>query len=1229
MSPLRNWQRALGLALPVAFSFGVFAAPRLTPLESPIGDGKPGFTRLAEAQTGIAFTNRVPAERWLTNQIYLNGSGVTAGDVDGDGRPDAFFAGMAGGSALFRNLGGWKFTNITASAFPPDAWRNLDASGCVLADLDGDGDLDLVVNTVGQGTRLWFNDGKGRFTEASPINPGRGGMSLAVADVDGDGDLDLYVANYRTSSLRDDPVPNLKARTEGGRTRIVSYNGRSTGEPDLVGRFTFTPGGIRENGEPDVLFLNDGQGHFTPVSWTDGAFLDEDGKPLAAVPYDWGLSCLLRDFTGDGRPDLYVCNDFQSPDRIWINETVPGGPLRFRAASSLAIRSVSAFSMGVDVADVNRDGHDDLFALDMLSHDHVRRNVQVDGIPPNLAEIGRLADRLQFSRNTMQLGRGDGSFAEISRLAGLAASEWSWTPAFLDVDLDGWEDLLISNGHELEMMDADIIERAEVEKSRRKLSAREQLELRRMFPRNNVTKAAFRNNRDLTFTDVSKEWGFDLAEVSHGLALADLDGDGDLDVLLNNLNGAAAILRNNTAAPRLAVRLHGAGANTHGLGAKLRVLGGPVAQSQEMVAGGRYLSSDDAMRTFAAGNAPTLTVEATWRSGRRSVVENVKPDQLVEISEADAIASPAPNSPLPAPLFSDASSALSHTHHEEPFDDFARQPLLPRNLSQAGPGATWADLDGDGRDELLLGSGANGTLNVFHNDGGGKFSALTNAVLAKPVPRDLTTVLTSGPLILAGSANYEDGLTNGGTLRLWDLGRDAAGGSVLGQDFSVGPLALADVDGDGTLELFLGGRALPGRWPEPAPSLLMKSVNGRFTVLQRFDALGLVNGACFTDFDGDGDADLVLATEWGPIRVFRNGAGKFTEITQQLGLAAHTGWWNSVTTADLDEDGRPDLIAGNWGWNLFPAVTPANPAQPQLPTEPVRRCRFGDLNGDGVTDLIESYFDAAGRELPVRRADAAFAALPFLRDRFPTRAAYGAATLGELYGEALVKLPVLEARWFATTVFLNRGDHFEAHALPPEAQFSPAFGLAVADFDGDGHEDVFLAQNFFPVHREDARQDAGRGLLLRGDGHGNLTPVSGEASGLLVHGEGRAAAVADFDGDGRPDLVVTQNGAATKLFHNTGAKPGLRVQLEGAGANPHAIGASVRLAYGERRGPWREIHVGAGYWSGDSPTVVLGLAGTPTRIEVRWPGGKLTATDLAAGVTAVSLDPEGHGRQLR
>ena len=268
------------------------------------------------------------------------------------------------------------------------------------------------------------------FTPGAILNPGRAGSSLSLADADGDGDLDLYVVNYRKETVRDDPGAKYSVREENGRQRIVAYNGRSTAEPELVGRFTMTPGGPRENGEPDVLYLNDGKGGFSEVSWTGGAFLTFTGRPLDSAPQDWGLSVLFRDLTGDGRPDLYVCNDFQSEDRFWINETSPGGTLRFRAAAPMVLRHTSAFSMGIDAADIDRDGIDDFLVVDMLSRDHRRRNTQMDGVPPGFYQPGVWDDRPQFSHNTLFLGRGDGTFAEIGRLAGLSASEWSWTPIF-------------------------------------------------------------------------------------------------------------------------------------------------------------------------------------------------------------------------------------------------------------------------------------------------------------------------------------------------------------------------------------------------------------------------------------------------------------------------------------------------------------------------------------------------------------------------------------------------------------------------------------------------------------------------------------------------------------------------------------------------------------------------------------------------------------------------------
>jgi len=1187
---------------------------RFRPLEPPTG-GKPGFTQLSPATTGIDFTNVLSQARHLTNQIYLNGSGVAAGDVDGDGLCDLYFCGLDRPNALYRNLGNWRFQDITAEAGV--ACAGLDSTGAVFADIDGDGDLDLIVNTIGHGTHIFLNDGKGHFTElspGSPINLNRGGMSLALADIDGDGDLDLYVANYRIDTIRDMPRARIKGQYVNGAPTVASFNDRPVTSPDLVGRFTLEPNGkLVEHGEVDALFLNDGQGHFSAVSFTDGRFLDEDGRPLAAPPYDWGLSVMFRDLNGDGYPDLYVCNDFQSPDRIWMNN----GKGQFRALPRLALRHTSRFSMGVDVADINRDGRDDIFVADMLSRDHFRRQVQVGELVPYFSQPGLFEERPQYSHNTLQLNRGDGTYAEIAWFAGVEASEWSWMPVFLDVDLDGYEDLLITNGAERDGMNGDVIQQGERMKKTGNLSERELLEGHRLFPRLPTPKAAFRNRGNLTFEDVSAAWGFASPSVSQGMALADLDNDGGLDLVINNMNGPAGIFRNNSGAPRVAVRLKGLAPNTRGIGAKLTMREGAVPiQTQEMICGGRYLSGDDNLRVFAAGSLTNrMTLEIFWRSGKRSVIHEVKPNFLYEIDESAAVATTGSVPPAPAqPYFEDLSQLLGHKHHQEAFDDFARQPLLPNKLSQLGPGVAWDDVDQDGWDDLVIAGGLGGQLAVYRNDGHGGFTPMTNAPLTRTVLRDQTTVVGLQGTLLAGSSNYEDGLTNGGAIRVYDLRRNASGEGVLGQASATGPLALGDVDGDGYLDLFVGGRVVPGRYPEPATSLLLRNERGRFVPMQRFEKLGLVSGAVFSDLDGDGMPELILACEWGPIRVFRNHSGQFEEVTEKLGLARYTGWWNGVTTGDVDGDGKLDIIASNWGLNSHYRASPEEP----------RRIYFGDLAGSGGVDLIECYWDAGLRkELPDRNLRAVSAALPFILERTPTFESYGRATVAEIYGERLQHTARLEVNTLASMVFLNRGDHFEPVNLPQEAQWSPAFGVCVGDFDGDGNEDIFLSQNFFAVNPDGTRQDAGRGLWLKGDGAGRFTAVPGQQSGVLVYGEQRGCALGDYDGDGRVDLVVSQNGAETKLFHNVRGKPGLRVRLKGPAANARAIGASMRLVYGEKFGPLREIHAGSGYCSQDSAVQVLGKSEQPTGLWVRWPGGKITHSPLPAGARAVEVDTTG------
>ena len=1187
--------------------------------------GQTGFSRLPSAGTGLTFSNHVSIDRYTTNQVFLNGSGVAAGDIDGDGWCDLFFAGLEGRSRLYRNLGGWKFADVTKSSGID--LTALDATGAAFADLDGDGDLDLAVNSFNGGTHIFLNDGAGRFTKQLPLNPKKCGASIALADLDGDGDLDLYIANYRGVTMRDEPKARFRVNNDTGHTAILEYQGRPVTEPSLVGRFSVNAKGkITENGEAHALYRNDGAGRFTALSFTDGTFLDEDGKPLREPPYDWGLSVMMRDLNGDGVPDIYVCNDFASPDRIWLNN----GRGQFRAMPRTAIRHTSMFSMGVDFADVDRDGLDDFFVVDMMSRSHLGRHLQIGGIPPYDPAIGRVEERLQFSHNTLFKNRGDGTFAEVAWLAGVEGSEWSWTPIFLDVDLDGFEDLLITNGHERDAMNADVMDRAEGLKRERKMSDWELLNLNNLFGRLDSPNVAFRNRGDLTFEDVSAAWGFDTRAVSQGMCLADLDNDGDMDVVMNNLNEEAGVYRNTGAAPRVAVRLQGLAPNTAGIGAKITVRGGAVtAQSQEMICGGRYLSGDQAQRVFAAGSATNeLTIEVTWRGGSRSVVTNARGNRIYEVRESTAGLPPGPRTEkaggTAALRFEDASSRLGHTHHEEPFDDFARQPLLPWRLSQLGPGVAWQDVDGDGWEDLVIGSGKGGALAVYRNDGRGGWARMTNGVLGRAVGRDQTGVVGMGSLLFVGSANYEDGRTNGGSLRVYDLARGASGESVLGPVASTGPLALADVDGDGDLDLFVGGRVIAGRYPEAAMSQWLRNEGGRFVPAQRWEQLGLVSGAVFSDLNGDGWPELIVACEWGPLKIFRNEHGKFSEwdapvrtLNSQLSTLSHLrGWWHGVTMGDFDGDGRLDIVASNWGRNSRYRGSPERPW----------RLHYGDM-GAGTLELVEGRVAMElGKEAPERGWRMVRGVMPLLQERIGSYEAYGKSSLAEIYGEGLSRLRAVEVNTVASVVLLNRGGEFELRELPGEAQWSPGFGLSVADADGDGVEDIFMSQNFFSMNPESEREDAGRGVWLRGDGRGGFTAVAGQESGVKIYGEQRGCAVADFDGDGRVDLVVTQNGAETLLFHNTGAHPGLRVRLRGGAGNPSGAGAVMRLVSEGKKGPAREVHAGSGYWSQDGAVQVLGPRETATAVWVRWPGGNEKAYPVSAGAREVELSPDGAVR---
>ncbi|HUS34561.1 MAG TPA: CRTAC1 family protein, partial [Verrucomicrobiae bacterium] len=794
---------------------------RSRPLAVP-AEGATGFSPM-----GIAFTNRLADSRSLTNQIFLNGAGVAAGDVDGDGWTDLYFCGLDNRNELFRNLGNWRFESITDSAGL--GCPEQPSTGATFADVDGDNDLDLLVNGVASGTRLFLNDGRGRFTEATQqwgLTSKSGATSLAVADIDGDGFLDLYVVNYRSSTFRDEPDKRFRVNNNNGRYELLSVDGRAPTEPDLLGRFTLSPSsGLIENGEPDQLYRNISGTRFEKVTWNSGVFTGPDGRP-GEPPYDWGLSAMFHDVNGDGAPDLYVCNDFQSEDRLWIND----GRGKFRLATKETFAHTSLFSMGVDFADLDGDGRDEIFVADMLSRDRVRRQTQM--LEDAAAKLAPPQSGVpQFSRNSLFWNRGDGTFAEIGQLSRLAASEWSWCPAFLDVDLDGYADLIVTAGHERDAQHIDVSREIEREKIARKLPWREQMELRRRFPKLTFPLMAFRNNGNLTFDFKQAEWGFDLPRVAQGMCLADLDNDGDLDLAINCLNSPALLYRNNTTAGRVAVRLRGKAPNTRAIGARITMVADSLPnQSREVTAGGRYLSGDDAAFCFAAASATNMTLRVRWRNGAETILTNVARHRLYELSEEDSTAPQLVPKQIQAALFEDLSAYLNHTHQDQAFDDFRRQPLIPHKLSTLGPGVAWYDCDGDGWEELLIGSGRTGRIAVFHNERG-QLQPLAVEALCRPGTRDRTSILGwqngADRSIVIGSANYEDGLTNGPAFRQFDWKTGQMDDSSPGFLSSAGPLAIADADGDGDLDLFLGGRVIAAQYPQPASSQFFRNENGK------------------------------------------------------------------------------------------------------------------------------------------------------------------------------------------------------------------------------------------------------------------------------------------------------------------------------------------------------------------------------------------------------------------
>jgi hypothetical protein len=1156
--------------------------------------------------THISFTNHLRPADLAKNQILEVGSGVALGDVDGDGRTDLYLCSLGGPNRLYRNLGDWKFEDVTSQAGV--ACDGQFSTGSVLADIDGDGLLDLLVNGIGSGTRLFRNRGGLQFTESIPsgLLADRGSTTMALADINGDGYLDLYVANYHTRTVKDSPSGlEVQAGYVGGKFVIEP--------PGLFLPLPLKSGGMNlfERGEPDVLYLNNGRGGFTVADWSQGRFRESDGSPLAEAPKDWGLCAAFRDLNRDGHPDLYVCNDFfHSPDRLWIND----GSGNFRAADPFVLRQTSMSSMSADFADINRDGHDDIFVLDMMSREHRRRHRQ-RGSLVHLQVTTPMQDPLfrpETARNTLQVQRSDGTYVELAQYSGLEASEWSWGVVFLDVDLDGFEDALVTNGNIRDANDADLSRAGNSRMDPQNMAKARDKNLR--FPPLETANLAFRNRGDLTFEEVGDTWGFATRGVSHGMALADLDNDGDQDVVVNHLGQAVGLYRNNSSAPRVLVRLRGRSPNAQGIGARVELRGGAVPiQTQEIMSGGRYLSGDDPARSFAAGTLTNhMELHVRWRSGAETTIAGIRANQRIEVQELE----PGASRPSPAlapvsrivPLLTDISERLRHPHQENSVREGERQPLLTREFGRLGPALAWKDLDADGREDLIVGGSRAGYFVVYLNEASGKFKPLRRK---QALERDQTSLLafmhpnSRAMELLAGSANYEEGTTNGSLLIGYDLQKGTERGLIPDRSWSVGPLAIGVCDRAPTL--FVGGRVHPGRYPAPTGSALFQLQQGTWVPVPEaeevFRQASLVSGATWADLDGDGSPELLAACEWGPVRVYGRRAGVWKELTASWQLAEFTGLWNGIAAGDFDEDGRLDFVASNWGRN---SRYERHRAQPL-------RLYYGEWREGGPLALSESYFDPAhGGYVPFVTLDRLRASYPAVSERYPHFADYSLTTCEELFSTPNHAPQYLTAGCLETTLFLNRGDHFEARALPAEAQWAPAFGISIGDLDGDGHEDVVLSQNFSGMLTEEGRLDGGRGLWLRGDGKGGLQAVDANVSGLRIVGDGRGTALCDYDADGRPDLAVSQNNGPVKLYRNDQGRPGIRLRLQGPATNPEGIGAVARVKYSRSLGPARSFTLGSGYWSQESSVQILGLRtnDSPTGVWVRWANGAVSETPL-------------------
>jgi enediyne biosynthesis protein E4 len=1043
------------------------------------------FTRMPSSYTGVHFENRLTDTRDLnvfTYRNYYNGGGVAIGDLTGDGLPEIVLTSNQGGPRLYLNLGHFHFRDITEEAGVAEHGRWT--TGVTLADVNGDGKLDIYVCHAGLGpgalraNTLYINqgmiDGIPRFKEmAAQYGLADTGYSTQAAffDYDGDGDLDMFL-------IRNSPRPVAS---------IAVRNERNQRDP-LGGH---------------ELYRNDG-GHFVNVSEQAGIY----GPTIG-----FGLGIAVADVNRDGRPDVYVANDFFERDYLYLNN----GNGTFREVLEDAMPVSSYFSMGVDIADIDNDGWPDIYTSDMLPEDDDRLKTTQSFEPWTLYEAkAREGFDHQLMRNMLQRNNRNGTFSDLAWQAGVARTDWSWAALLADFDLDGNKDIFVANGLARDVTSQDYIaflsnDQTLLAATRGGSQRADFTSLIKAMTSTKLPNYAFRNNGDVTFTNVSAAWGLDRPSFSNGAAYGDLDGDGALDLVVNNVNDEVFVYRNNarTQLPAnhyLQVSLVGTGANPFAVGARVTLRTRDRQFMQELEPTRGFQSSVDYTLTFGVGRVDTLeSVSVDWPDGKTSRLDRVATDQRLSVRESDGHFQP-PNRPSAhPPLFRDVTAqvGLDFKHQENEFVDFDREPLTLKMVSREGPFVAVGDVNGDGLDDFFIGGAKGQPSALYVQRLNGTFVATNQQVFAADsISEDLGAAFFDAN----GDGNLDLYIVTGGN-EFSDLAPALEDRLYLGDGrghFTKTSGRLPPLFGSGSRVavsndyVFVGGRVVPGRYGVNPPSTLLKNDGrGHFSdvtaqVAPELARIGLVTDALWVDVDHDGRLDLVVVGEWMPITVFRNTGTKLERLPVR-GLEHTSGMWNRIITADFNGDGRPDFVVGNLGLNSRLHASTTEPA----------RMYVKDFDRNGFPEQIVTLYEN-GKSVPLALRDELTNALPYLKPRYPKYSDYAGQTVEQIFGSGLNDALVQQAETFATTLALsNRDGSYTLVPLAREAQIAPVYGILAGDFDHDGKTDLLLAGNFSGVQPEIGSMMASYGLMLRGNGRGGFTPLHADQSGFVVPGEAR------------------------------------------------------------------------------------------------------------------------------